>query len=128
MAKRHVVAVVGALLLASVAGCATPPDRSDAAAYAEFRAINDPFEPLNRQIFGFNQAFDTMALRPAAIFYKEIIPPPFQRTRRRSTLPILRTIDSRSILARQCGLSSTATVLSHLTLGFPVSSIRVSGS
>lgn len=65
--------------VAGLGGCATPPDRHDAAAYAEFRALNDPFEPLNRQIFGFNQALDTMALRPAAIFYKDIIPPPFQR-------------------------------------------------
>ncbi|MBL8658260.1 MAG: VacJ family lipoprotein [Rhodospirillales bacterium] len=80
MAKRRLATIVGALLLlAGASGCATPPDRSDAAAYAEFRAINDPFEPLNRQIFGFNQAFDAMALRPAAIFYRDIIPPPFQR-------------------------------------------------
>ncbi len=79
MAKRRFVAIILGVLLAGVSGCATPPDRSDAAAYAEFRALNDPFEPLNRQIFGFNQALDAMALRPAAIFYKDIIPPPFQR-------------------------------------------------
>ena len=76
--RRSAKPALLALLLA-VGGCATPPDSSDPAALAEFRAINDPFEPLNRQVFAANEAFDAMALRPAAIFYKEIIPPPFQR-------------------------------------------------
>lgn len=77
MARLPVLALL-ALFLA-LGGCATPPHPSDPAAVAEFRAINDPFEPLNRQVFAFNEALDAMALRPAAIFYKEIIPPPFQR-------------------------------------------------
>lgn len=76
---RRLAFIVACAALIALGGCATPPDRTDAAAYAEFRALNDPFEPLNRGIFDFNQALDTMALRPAAIFYKEIIPPPFQR-------------------------------------------------
>jgi phospholipid-binding lipoprotein MlaA len=70
---------LAALALFAVGGCATPPDPSDQMAVAEFRALNDPFEPLNRRVFAVNEAFDAMALRPAAIFYREIIPPPFQR-------------------------------------------------
>ena len=76
---RRFPAFVLLALLVATGGCATPPKPSDPAAVAEFRALNDPFEPLNRQVFAFNEAFDAMALRPAAIFYKEIIPPPFQR-------------------------------------------------
>jgi phospholipid-binding lipoprotein MlaA len=79
MAGHRFAAVLALVLLACLGGCATRPDPSDEAAYAEFRALNDPYEPFNRRVFAFNQAFDAMALRPAAIFYKEIIPPPFQR-------------------------------------------------
>jgi len=64
------------LLVGLLAGCATPPDRSDPEAYAEFEAINDPLEPLNRTIFGFNQALDAMFLRPWADFYRILLPPP----------------------------------------------------
>lgn len=76
---RRFVTLLLLVLLVAAAGCATPPNPSDPAAVAEFRALNDPFEPFNRQVFAFNEALDAMAVRPAAIFYKEIIPPPFQR-------------------------------------------------
>lgn len=65
-------------LVILVAGCATPPDRADTEAYAEYEAINDPLEPLNRTIFGFNQALDAMFLRPWADFYRILLPPPLR--------------------------------------------------
>ena len=43
---RRRVRAVSSLLLAVLAGCATPP--SDPAALAAFKANKDPLEPLNR--------------------------------------------------------------------------------
>lgn len=76
---RRLAALALLLPVLALGGCATPPNPGDPVAVAEFRALNDPFEPLNRRVFAANEALDAMALRPAAIFYKEIIPPPFQR-------------------------------------------------
>lgn len=79
MSRRLAAALVVLALAIGLSACASAPDRSDEAAYAEFRALNDPLEPLNRQTFKLNEALDAMFLRPAAIFYLNIIPPPFQR-------------------------------------------------
>jgi phospholipid-binding lipoprotein MlaA len=66
--------LTGLLVAASlaVAGCATPP--TDPAARAEFDATNDPFEPLNRDIFGFNQFVDRILLKPVAEGYRAVLP------------------------------------------------------
>jgi phospholipid-binding lipoprotein MlaA len=53
------------LLLAAVsAGCATGPDP------------RDPLEPMNRGIYQFNDHFDRVLLKPAAILYHTTVPPP----------------------------------------------------
>jgi len=39
---------------------------------------NDPFEPLNRTIFKFNDALDQGILRPTAITYKNSVPDPIR--------------------------------------------------
>jgi len=53
------------LLLAAVsAGCATGPDP------------RDPLEPMNRSIYQFNDHFDRVLLKPAAIIYNTTVPPP----------------------------------------------------
>lgn len=71
--------LLGVVLLLSIAGCATVPDRqTDPEAYAEFRARNDPLEPLNRAVFAFNDVIDLFLLRPAAGFYRGLTPPPLQ--------------------------------------------------
>lgn len=76
---HRLLRVVAAAVMVAVGGCATPPDRSaDPEAYAEFRALNDPLEPLNRTVFGFNQALDAMFIRPLADFYRLLLPPPFR--------------------------------------------------
>jgi phospholipid-binding lipoprotein MlaA len=63
-----------AALLATTAlsGCATPP--TDPAQRAEFDRINDPLEPMNRTIFGINQAIDKNAIRPVAVAYRDVVP------------------------------------------------------
>ena len=59
-------------LLAFLAACATPP--SDPAALADFKATNDPLEPMNRGIFDFNQFLDRILIRPAAQTYRFVFP------------------------------------------------------
>ncbi|WP_158639250.1 MlaA family lipoprotein [Elioraea rosea] len=72
----RVVAAVGALAL--VAGCNLPPPASDPEARAEYFETNDPLEPVNRVTHTFNQAVDTMLLRPAAEAYRIFIPQPIR--------------------------------------------------
>src|SRR5665213_2058397 len=54
--------------LLPLAACATPP--TDPAARAEFDQTNDPLEPLNREIFDFNQFLNRVLLKPVAIAYR----------------------------------------------------------
>ena len=64
-----------ALLLSGTllaAGCASVP--RDPAARAEFKANNDPVEPLNRRIFAFNLFFDRILIKPLAKGYVRIVP------------------------------------------------------
>jgi phospholipid-binding lipoprotein MlaA len=61
----------GALALV-LAACATPPQ--DPGARAAYEEANDPFEPLNREIFGFNMWLDRNAIKPVAIAYRDYIP------------------------------------------------------
>jgi phospholipid-binding lipoprotein MlaA len=60
------------LLLALVAGCATPP--ADPVALAAFRANKDPLEPLNRKVFAFNEVLDRFIFRPIAKGYVKVVP------------------------------------------------------
>ena len=63
------LAAVAGLLLA---GCATVP--TDPAARAEYDRLNDPLEPTNRAIFGFNEFLDKALVRPLAEVYHFILP------------------------------------------------------
>jgi phospholipid-binding lipoprotein MlaA len=58
--------------LGLMAACATPP--TDPAARAEFVATNDPFEPMNRDIFAVNQVLDRFLLKPVAQGYRTVVP------------------------------------------------------
>lgn len=64
----RVAAVV--MLSLSAAGCANSPDAQDGA------GISDPLEPVNRVVFGFNDAADTLLLRPASEVYVAVAPDP----------------------------------------------------
>ena len=63
-----------ALAATLVTGCATVPPASDPQALAEFRERNDPWEPLNRGVHGFNQGVDDIILKPLAQIYHFILP------------------------------------------------------
>ncbi len=64
--------VVCALLL--VTGCANMPDPGDREAVEEYLQINDPAEPLNRNIFAVNQSIDRSVIKPVAELYRDIVP------------------------------------------------------
>jgi phospholipid-binding lipoprotein MlaA len=70
-ARRLSVAVASALL-AALGACATPP--TEPAARAEFERTNDPLEPMNRDIFKFNQYLDRWLIKPVALGYVHIVP------------------------------------------------------
>ncbi len=76
----------GALLLS---GCATPPPGADAEELAEFRANNDPLEPMNRALYQVDLAADTLVVRPMAEAYGIFVPEPV-RDRVRNVLDNLR--------------------------------------
>lgn len=76
--------------LALVAGCATPPPAADQEALAEWEQTNDPLEPMNRAVFGFNQAVDRALLKPLAQGYRAAVPA-FGRERVRDFLNNLRS-------------------------------------
>ncbi len=63
---------IATLGLLGLVGCATPPPVSDREAYEEYRALNDPMEPLNRAVFTFNSVLDKGVLQPAARAYNQV--------------------------------------------------------
>jgi len=58
-----------------VGHAATPVQVAQGTSAAE-DDVNDPFEPINRAVFGFNQAAETMVLRPLSEFYVGFVAPP----------------------------------------------------
>ena len=72
LAATLAVGVMGGAL----AGCATRPPADDPEAIEEFQANNDPIEPWNRAMYDVHQAIDTVVLRPVAVAYRAVVPPP----------------------------------------------------
>lgn len=69
--------LVTALALAgflTLSGCATPPPADDPDAVADFEQMNDPLEPMNRDIFQFNDWLYDNGLTPAAKAYRYVVP------------------------------------------------------
>lgn len=64
----HLLAVI--LIGAAGAGCATGPESE--------RDPRDPFEPVNRKIYAFNDTLDRYALRPTAVAYRDHVPSPIR--------------------------------------------------
>ncbi len=58
-------------------GCATRP--TDPEELKIYEANNDPLEPMNRTIFGFNMAADTYVLEPAVKTYRFVLPSPVRQ-------------------------------------------------
>jgi len=87
---RSALPFLALALIFSLGACATRPDPADAEAVAEFRATNDPLEPLNRGAYFVHDGIDTLVLRPAAEIYRVFLPPEV-RTAVRNVLANLRT-------------------------------------
>jgi len=69
--------IVAALACIELTGCATTsPERA---------SPDDPFEPMNRTILDVNTALDNAVIKPAAEFYRDVVPP-FVRDRIRSII------------------------------------------
>ncbi|WP_237212811.1 MlaA family lipoprotein [Falsiroseomonas oryziterrae] len=93
MIVGHLPRSVLALVCAAAVGlgaCATRPDPADTEAVEEFRANNDPLEPLNRGMYFVNEGLDTLVIRPAAEAYRIFLPPEL-RSGVRNVLGNLRT-------------------------------------
>lgn len=59
-----------------LAGCASPSDPNDPEAVEEFKAANDPLEPLNRAVYEVTDGVDAVIVRPIALVYRNILPQP----------------------------------------------------
>lgn len=64
--------VLAVAIVLSLCACATPP--AEPKALAEFERINDPLEPLNRDILDFNFFADRTVIKPAAQAYEAVVP------------------------------------------------------
>ena len=73
---KSLVVLLCAVIL--FAGCSTVP-KNDPEAAAEFKKINDPVENVNRVIFGVNQAFDKVILKPVTFAYRSLTPDFFRK-------------------------------------------------
>lgn len=62
-------------MLVLVSSCAKRPPETDMEARLVYDEANDPLEPMNRQIFAFNNLFDEAILEPTARLYRMWGPP-----------------------------------------------------
>lgn len=69
-------ALLAVLSAGLLSGCATPPD--DPQGKADFEAVNDPLEPVNRALFELNRVIDNLLLKPVAFAYSIFVPVPLQ--------------------------------------------------
>ncbi len=60
-------------LMVSLSACAEMPKSPEA--QAEYKALDDPLEPMNRVVFDVNDFLDRLLIRPLAELYRNIIPP-----------------------------------------------------
>lgn len=66
--KRLFCLCIAAMLSLSAVACAPAPDGTDEA------VLHDPFEPVNRGIFAFNEVVDGAVLQPVARAYRFLVP------------------------------------------------------
>lgn len=110
--KARVAALVVAAAL--LAGCASKPAPQTGESY-------DPFEPVNRQIFAFNEKVDELVIAPASELYRAAVPSPI----RDSVRAFLRHLSSPVILANDilqgdiqaAGKTTARFFLNSMTLG-----------
>jgi len=63
---RHLWRWLALGMLLSVTACATGPNANP----------KDPMEPLNRGVYGFNDALDRAVIKPVATVYRDVLPSP----------------------------------------------------
>lgn len=71
MGNRCLCAALAGCLALALSGCASAP--------SETRADYDPFEPLNRKVYRFNEVVDNAAVKPIAKGYRKVVPAPVRR-------------------------------------------------
>jgi phospholipid-binding lipoprotein MlaA len=59
-----------ALLATTLLGCVSLPS------LAQAQGVDDPFEPVNRGIFAFNEVLDNLIVKPIATVYNAVLPKP----------------------------------------------------
>jgi phospholipid-binding lipoprotein MlaA len=74
--RQRIQTLLACLVLAITVAALSPPGTARAAGGASYAGERyyDPFEPVNRGIFVFNQAIDEMLLKPAARLYILVMP------------------------------------------------------
>ncbi|MFO1242891.1 MAG: VacJ family lipoprotein [Rickettsiales bacterium] len=65
---RRFISTLGVAAILTLSACASPQNEEDAA------AKQDPWEGFNRGIYAFNDAFDTVILKPVAQGYRAVVP------------------------------------------------------
>jgi phospholipid-binding lipoprotein MlaA len=94
--RRHPAVAVLLLVLASFlsGACATVPPKSDMEAYAYYKEVNDPLEPLNRVTMKFNSAVQKVIIKPATKVYRAVLPKPV----RKGITNVLRNLETPVVL------------------------------
>ncbi|HXV74242.1 MAG TPA: VacJ family lipoprotein [Sphingomonadales bacterium] len=92
--RRAACILLGAFLLAALAGCATVPPKSDVEATLYYKETNDPLEPLNRVTTKVNKGLENVIFKPIAKVYNVILP----RFVRRAVTNFLHNIDTPVVL------------------------------
>ena len=69
--------ILATLLFLLLSGCASVP--SDPEALAQYKADNDPLEPMNRKIMAFNSVADEYLLHPIASGYRAVTTPEMRK-------------------------------------------------
>ncbi|QHI95942.1 VacJ family lipoprotein [Aristophania vespae] len=76
----RVLAGACALLTLSACGSLRNPPPKDPEALQDYKQANDPYEPVNRKMFGFNSWAYHNALRPVGRAWKNYIPSPVRNS------------------------------------------------
>lgn len=79
------IALIAIALLATA--CTTKPQRLEPAPLLE--EVRDPLEKQNRRSFNANRVFDDLYIKPAAGFYKTVVPAPVRRSAANFTTNVL---------------------------------------
>lgn len=112
-------ALAALALVALVGGCASKPADDGAALYG-YEPPNDPIEPVNRQIFAFNQFADRTVLKPAAQAYDRLPPDVrdiFRNVIRHMSSPVVLANDLFQLNFDRAGDTAARMFINTFTLG-----------